>query len=284
MQLGSTEIKVCAKQALKNHWPEAIAVSMTMVALSLLDVILQAILTTVFRVDTVWSVLEPTALPKYSVVAGAGITVFSSLYGLLLYTPFVFGVLRWFWMLIQGKNCAIGDVFYYFSSGKRFLKVVSVSFFLLLRVILGAIVCFLPYALCSLLTTPELYNAFGYSMPVIISGIFPLEYFFELAGSFLFLFWCSRYALFFVALFEQPELSANSMISYSVKLTKGKLFKLVGFVASFIGWFLLCILVLPMLFVVPFALASFAIYAREELRFYNFSASMPDLSAQNGVI
>ncbi len=280
MQPGFTEIKTSARQTLKSHWPEAIAISVTITALSLLDIILQAILTTVFRVDTVWSVLEPTELPKYSVVAGAGITVFSALYGLLLFTPFLFGALRWFWLLIYGKDCSIGDVFYYFSSGKLFLKTVALSFLLFLRMVLGAIVCFLPYAALNLMTKPELYNAFGYSMPVEISGFFPLAYFFELAGWFLFLFWCSRFALFFVALFEQPELSANAMITYSIGLTKGKLFRLVGFFFSFLGWLLLCVLVLPVLFVIPFALASLMVYGREELRFskteqQNFAPNMP---------
>lgn len=271
MQPEYAEIKKFAKLALKSHWPEAIAISMTVVALSLLDVILQAILTTVFRVDTVWSVFEPTSFPKYSVAEGVGITAFSVLYGLLLFTPFTLGALRWFWMLAHGKDCSVRDVFYYFSSSRFFLKTVALSFLLFLRVVLGAVVCFLPYALLNVVITPELYNAFGVSMPVVISGIFPLVQFFKLAGGLLFVFWCFRYSLFFVALFNQPQMSANAMISYSVKITKGKLFRLTGFAVSFIGWLVLCILVLPLLFVVPFFMASLVIFAREEQRFFEFS-------------
>lgn len=267
MQPGFTELKKNARYTLKQKWPEAIAVAMTLVALSLLDTIMQGILTTVFKVDTVWSVLEPTELPRYNIIAGVGITVFSLIYGLFVFQPFAIGVLRWFWLTVHGEDCKISEAFYYFSSAKLFFKTVLLSFFLSLRVILGAVVCLLPYLVVNLVTSPEVYNFFGYAMPISLSGLFPLASFFETAGLVMLMFWGARFALFFVPLFTEPELSAKAVLSRSVELTKGKLLRLVGFMFSFFGWALLCILVLPIIFVFPYMLASAVVYGREELRF-----------------
>jgi hypothetical protein len=45
--------------------------------------------------------------------------------------------------------------------------------------------------------------------------------------------------------------------------------RLIAFVFSFAGWVALSLLVLPMLFVVPFIFAALCVYGREEYRFAN---------------
>ncbi len=266
MQTTLAQLKRNAKESLKGKWLMAVAVTMTVLSLSLLDVIFQHILMSVFRVDAVWSMLEPTTLPHYSRIAGFGITVFSAVYGLFLFVPFLMGVLRWFWENSNGKEPELNTVFYYFSSSKIFFKTVLLAFLLFLFAILGALLCFLPYVLMDLLTKPQFFLLFGCAMPVWVSGLFPLIQFFEIAGMVLFLCWIARYMLFFVPLFENEQLSAVKIVSESVKLTKGRLLRLVGFALSFVGWFLLCIFLLPAIFVIPYALASLVEYAKEEQR------------------
>lgn len=267
MQPTFMQLKSKAKESLKGKWSVAIAASMTLVALSLLDIILQYILMSVFRVDAVWSVVEPTTVPHYSRIAGYGITVFSSLYSLFLFVPFAMGVLRWFWKNSHGEEVSLSEVFYYFSSGKRFFKTVYLAFLLFLCVCLGAVVCFLPYVMMVLLAKPQFYALFGAGMPLWVSSLFPLTQFFEVAGMFLFICWVARYMLFFVPFFADSEQSAVKIIAESVRLTKGKLIRLVGFIFSFLGWLILCVFVLPMVFVIPFALASVIEYGKEEQRF-----------------
>ena len=267
MQPGYAEIKRMAKYTLKNKWPEAIAVAAMLISLGFLDIVMQGVLTTVFRVDVVWTVLDPASMPQHSIIASICITVFSMIYGLLVFLPFSIGALRWFWFTVHGEDCSMMDVFYYFTNPKRFFKAVFLVFLLSLRAILGAAICLIPYIIINLVVSPEIYNFFGYSMPVMVSGLFPLIPFFEIAGIVLFLFWCARYVLFFVPLFTEPEFSANKVIKQSIMLTKGKLFRFMGFLLGFLGWLILCLLMLPMIFVVPYGLASLMVYGREELRF-----------------
>ena len=267
MQPTFSQLKSKAKESLKSRWPAAVAITAVLLSIGLLDVILEYILMSVFRVDAVWTVIDPTTLPHYSIVASFCITVFSAVYGLFLSVPFFMGALRWFWKISHGEQADLQTVFYYFSSARLFFKTVFLAFLLLLFVILGALVCFIPSIMISLLTKPEFYALFGLGMPIWTSGLFSLAQTFEIVGLFLFICWIARYSLFFVPLFENEQMSAMKIISESVKLTKGKLIRMVGFAFSFIGWLLLCIFLLPALFVIPFALSSLIEYAKEEQKF-----------------
>lgn len=267
MQHTFKQIKDKAKETLRGNWPMAVAITATVLSLLLLDIILQYILMTVFRVDAVWSVISPTTLPHYSMVAGFGITAFSAAYSLFLFVPFLMGVLRWFWKNSRDENNSLSEVFYYFSSSKLFFKTVYIAFLLFLLVILGAVVCFIPYIIMNQLTKPEFYSLFGCGMPLWASGLFPLVQFFKLAGMILFLCWVTRYMLFFVPFFENEQAKVGAIISGSIALTKGRLLRLVGFVLSFIGWALLCLFLLPALFILPYTLAGLVEYAKSEQDF-----------------
>lgn len=277
MQPTFSQLKSKAKESLKSKWPVAVAITAVLLSIGLLDILFEYILMSVFRVDAVWTVVDPTTLPHYSIVASFCITVFSAVYGLFLFVPFSMGVLRWFWKNSHGEEVELQTVFYYFSSARLFFKTVLLASLLFLLIILGALICFVPFIMISLLTKPEFYALFGTGMPVWTSGLFSLAQTFEIAGLFLFVCWVARYALFFVPFFENEQMSVAKIISESVKLTKGKLIRMIGFLFSFIGWILLCFILLPALFVIPFALSSLVEYAKEEQR---FKAQTPNFSTE----
>ena len=93
------DIKTTALSSLKGRWSEAIAASMILVAVSLLNSFLQTILMQVFKVDAIWTFYSPMELPEYNTVASICISLFSALFSLLIVFPLFFGVLRWFWMI-----------------------------------------------------------------------------------------------------------------------------------------------------------------------------------------
>jgi hypothetical protein len=95
--------------------------------------------------------------------------------------------------------------------------------------VIGAIVCFLPYILLGIATSPYLYDSLGVSMPIFMNGLLPLVSFFKLFGFLAFLMWISMYLLCYTVIFAEPELSAGKTISRTVKVTKGFRFNTVGF-------------------------------------------------------
>ncbi len=261
-----TEMKGAAKKSLKHRWGEAIAVSLALLATVLLDTVMQSALQIIFKVDTVWSPISPTDVPLYSIIASIGITFFSAVFTLVVMLPLLLGVMRWFWFVTSGSDPNVGDVFFYFSSGKLFRKALGLSVSIFLRLVLGACLCFLPYALISVLTNNEFYNLIGIPMPPQMTSLYSLAPILELLGFFLLLLWISGYAMFYTALFSEPELSARNTMKLTVKLSKKQRMRFVGFVFSFFGWIALSLLFLPLLYFLSFFMASLSVYGREVYR------------------
>ncbi len=266
MQPSYLEIKKAALKSLKNRWPEAIAASVTFIAVAMLDTFFQYILMLIFKVDAVWSPFSPTTMPLYNTVFSIGITLFSACYTVAVILPLFFGVMKWFWTVSGGGNSEIIEIFHYFSSPKKFWRSAALSFGIFWRAALGAVICFLPFILSKVMLSPDFYNFFGYGMPIWVSGLFPLKTLFKVLGFVLFIFWIFRYILFYSVMFYEPDLSAHAVLKKTVKVAKGRTLHIAGFVFSFIGWIFLSFLCLPMIFTVPFMLSSFAVYGREEYR------------------
>lgn len=266
MQPTFTKIKESSLKALQGRWPEAMLVSVSFLAVCLLNTVAQGLLMQMFKVNAVWSPFSPTTLPKISVIASVGITVFSSLFTVFISTPFFFGVLRWFWLITSGKEAPLGEIFCYFSTPKLFGKSVRLSLALFFKIVLAAVLCLLPYILWSVAFSPELYDRFQLSMPIWMSGLFPVAEFLKLLGLLAFAVISVRFLLFYVPLFTEPGLNVRATFKFATGLIHGKLFRLIGFLLSFFGWFLLSLFVLPLLFTLPFFLSSLCIYGQEELR------------------
>lgn len=266
MQPTFTEIKKAALSSLKSRWPEAIAAAISLVSVALLDTLMQMTLMSILKVDAVWSPFIPTSVPLYNAVASVGITVFSAVFSFTVSFPLLFGVMRWFWLVTGGSDPELGEIFCYFSSGKKFRKAMLISFGLFWRTVVAAVVSLLPCAICGMLLRPEVYNYFGYAMPLWVSALYPLVSIFKVIGIIIFVFWVLRYMLFYTVLFSEPQASAHKTLKDAEKVSGGQLIRLVSFICSFFGWALLCLLVLPVLFVLPYALASMSVYGREEYR------------------
>ena len=257
-------IKSSALSSLKGRWCEAIAASMALVSVSLLNSFLQAILMGIFKVDAIWTFYSPTVLPQYNTIASVLISVFSSLFSLMIVFPLFFGVLRWFWMVAGGEKAPLDAIFYYFSSGRQFARALAVAFAVLWRIALGAVICFLPLIIANIISSPAMYSAFGLAMPIWLSGVYPLKVVVRLFCICFFALWILRYSLFYAAALAAPGIPVRSMFARSVAMTKGRPLRFLAFSLSFIGWYFLCILVLPLIFVLPYLLASFSVYGHAE--------------------
>lgn len=269
MQPTFTDIKKAGKLALKNRWPEAILVSMILVGVLVLDTVMQYVLMSILKVDAVWTPIVTETVTLLEVLVSCGITGFSAFFGLLVIFPLVIGILRWFWFVTGAKDVQIVEVFYYFSNTRVFFKTIRIAFSVIWRIIVAAIVSFLPSVICNQLLRPEIYNYFGFAMPIWLSGLFPIVSLLIIFGFVSFVLWVARYVLVYTVIFNEPQLSAKQTIKKAACISHGQRFRLIGFVLSFAGWVALSFLVLPLLFVVPFAFASFCVYGREECRFAN---------------
>ncbi len=88
--------------------------------------------------------------------------------------------------------------------------------------------------------------------------------------------WTMRYALApFVLLCEPSDCGVLQAISYSVRATRGRLTEIFLFELSFLGWHLLDILVLPMLYCVPYMSTARGLFARFLIQSYESNNIAP---------
>ncbi len=266
LQPTFSEIKTAAKNSLRHRWSQAIAVTLVFLSTALLNIVMQSALMTIFKVDNVWSPFSPTDVPLHNIVAGNCITVFSAVFSLSVMFPLIYGVMRWFWLVTGGSDPSVSEIFHYFSSASVFGKAVLVSVGLFFRLVVGAIISFLPYVLLNIVTLPDFYSRLNITMPTWMDSLTPLIPVLEMLGFLLLILWVSLYAMFYTVMFNNPSMSAHSIITTSVKITRNRRVRFVVFVFSFFGWFALNLLVLPMIFTMPYFIASLAVYGREVYR------------------
>ncbi|MBO5746270.1 MAG: DUF975 family protein [Clostridia bacterium] len=267
MQPTFQEIKSAAKTALKHRWSEAIAATMLLLVTVSLNTVMQLVLMNIFKVDEVWSPFSPTAAPDHNQLAAAGLTLFSAAFTLFVIFPLAFGIMRWFWMISNGCDARLSEMFGYFSSGKLFFRTIRLSLALFFRLVLGAVVCYLPYSIVAVITTPKVYEMFSWAFKKHVSGLIALAPTLKFLGTLGFFFWISTYILFFAVMYTESDWSVRGVIRRAVQISKGNRLRFIGFILSFFGWLLSCLFIFPLPFVLPYVLASTAVYGREALRF-----------------
>ncbi|MDR3645539.1 MAG: hypothetical protein P4M02_10740 [Clostridia bacterium] len=188
----------------------------------------------------------------------------------LLVAPLLAGMIEWYWRLTDNKPQGIGDIFAWFGSFRLYIKSLWLFLNLLLRMLPWALLTFfLP--LCSMLYGFYIYGESS-TLQTMISLLFiGLGELLLIGGAFLFAYIFSRYFLAVFIFSEDSTRKVNECVKESVRISRkirGEIFK---FNLSFLGWFILLFLasyaldvlsILPALFVVPYFLASCAVFSK----------------------
>lgn len=258
-------IKQNARRALQRHWSRAAAIALIALIFCFLFVALEMLLSAVFGLS---AYADPSAtpdlylddLPNVSPVAMSVTLTVAALYFLVL-TPLTMGLLRWFFMLGDGKVEPTAAIFDYFHTASLFWRVL----WLQIRLFLGRLfwsVAFLALP-AAMIYFADLWRQKGdtdlesvLSLGLLLSGVLLLL----LLGGFL-LIWLMRYYLAEYALITDPTLTAREAIRQSVRLCHGRRAELLMLELSLVGWRLLDLLILPRLFTLPYRYTIQGLYA-----------------------
>ena len=168
----------------------------------------------------------------------------------------------------------LGLLLMLFIWGPLFLgaqRAVCFRFFLFLRILLAGLVCFAPAILSYILVSPEFYAALGLQTPIALADLWSLPGIFGALGLVAFVPWMLRYYLAAYLLINDPELSPWQALTLSCKVSRGSRAVYLGLLLTFIGWALLCLLALPVFFVLPYLMTALPVFARYAIDNYNVS-------------
>ncbi len=270
-------IKQNARRALQRHWSRAAAIALVALIFCFLFVTLEMLLSAVFGLP---AFVDPFAtpelyiddLPNVSPIAMSVTFLVAALYFLVL-APLSLGIMRWFFMLGDGKVEPTVSIFEYFLSATQFWRVLWLQVCLFVRRLLwSALFLSGPTALIYL---AGLWQKKGdtdlesvLSLGLMLVGFLLLAF----LGAFL-MIWLMRYYLAEYALVNDGNLAAREAISQSISLSRGRLTQLLVLELSLLGWRILDFLILPRLFTLPYRYTVKGLYAH-----YLFEVSKRDLN------
>ena len=157
----------------------------------------------------------------------------------LLLSPSILGYFKM--MYNEADEYEMSDVIYYFLSFKNYTKAVTFIFSYILRIAIPALVCFLPtlvyafYIQYSNTSAP----AFVIVALVIVSSI-------------LLLLYSIKYFLSIKLFCDDDSKNLSYYFTTSKVIMRNHRWDVVKLTLSFSLWFLLCITILPMIYVIPY--------------------------------
>ena len=254
-----------AKRALRERWGGAIAVVVMLCAVFLLFSIFENMVTIFFGLPDFWQIMDflqrGTPLPAAAVSSIVVSSAFAIISFLVL-TPLRLGFTNWLYQLTGGQPREISSLFFFFDTPRLFLKAITLRICIVIRLFFWAVICLLPAVVFTVFGNYLAFSGDSYADHALAAAGIMLGSVLTLLG--LAAFWLAsfRYFLAGYLLCADPDLGVRTVLRLSVQGTRGRISKLAGFQLSFFGWYLLCLTVLPILYVVPYVGASCAIFAR----------------------
>ena len=173
----------------------------------------------------------------------------------LLLSPLFNGYIRLYYRAGYTEDFDMADLFYYFKKG-RYARSVSLNLSFMLRMALPLVICYLPliiydvmcYLKASDFVDSTLYLDFRFIL-CVLSGVLVILY-------------SLRYFAVFTLYVENDRLSNRDIVRYSKQVMRGHSVHALRLYLSYLPWILLCITVLPMLYVIPYLTQGLCIGAK----------------------
>ncbi|GHU80561.1 hypothetical protein FACS1894191_6100 [Clostridia bacterium] len=207
------------------------------------------------------------AAPYYASSAEIVLLSVFSILTILLVFPLEMGLLRWFFGLVHGGSPSVSEAFIFFEGIGKYIKAIGLYINIFVRSLLWAAPFYaVPGAVMWI--SGRLING-GMTLagnpglgPTLGTMGMALAFMLLFLATIFYIICVNRYALAAYIYFDDMAAGIGAAIKISVRYSKGSRASLFLFQLSFIGWWLLCLLILPALYVLPYYFTSFAMYAR----------------------
>ncbi len=163
--------------------------------------------------------------------------------------PVLLGIGRWFYLLPL-KRVAVEELFYYFEDKQQYQRAVLFTLHMAGRVLFWILSCVLTWWFFDMLLTQFRTELIAmtilYSILLVLQGLLVVIF----AGGLL--YHAFRYFLAPFLLFEHEQLSAATCMRYSYDLMKDRRVDVMMLIMSLFPLYLICPLVVPIFFTIPY--------------------------------
>lgn len=249
MSIGTNVVKITAKTALKGNWVKATIACMVLIF-------------TVFISSNIAGLLSVVTGNYIGIVIAFLMTVFLTL-------PIFLGVLRYIWRMLFSACDSPVCVFYWFSSKTLYVKAMKFIMLIVLRFIFWLTLLNIPTLLLFILSKGFVFDIFDISMPLWTANLSYYIAFLENASVVITIFLMLKYYMAPLLFVADDNIDANEAMHMSTVISRKTSIDFVYLCFSFFGWILLSILVIPLLFTLPYMLTSYAVHIRFAVSEYN---------------
>lgn len=173
----------------------------------------------------------------------------------LLFSPIINGYIRAFYKAAYTEKIDMKDVFFYFGSG-HYIDALGLNVRLILRMLLPTLILFSPLIAYGIIT-----SAFA---PDFAKTVIYYDFYFILAvlSTITTVLYSLRYFTVFTVSADNPDFSPKQVFQYNKYIMKNRTGSAAKLIFSFTPWILLCLLILPMLYVIPYMTQSLCVSAK----------------------
>lgn len=255
-------VKQNARLALGGNWARAVGILMICVSIYVIFSLLRGMTALLAGIPEFSDLLGTPDLylddaPTFS-AASIAMELGFLLATLAVHAPLSLGVRQWYYTLGGGAPEEVSSVFSFFSGGRLFLRAICLRLSLTVRALLWAAVFFaLPVGLCIAAVSLLGRGSASFGVLLLLLGGMLL-----LLTAVFYLVHLGRYFLAPYLIARDPGMTVRRAVRCSVREMRGGRTEIFLLGLSFIPWALLCVLLLPLLYVGPYYGAARALYAR----------------------
>ena len=249
----SIAVKKTALANLQNEWPTAIATVSVVLAFYLVLINLFSFSLYIFS-DNITRVIMSLILIEVIIFIGI---------------PLIMGLLRNFWGMASESPLKITEIFYYFSSKTVYKKLTVFTFLMLGRIVLRSVVVLLPSVIIGAVSKYSSLIFRESAQPLWFSNIWIFELVLRAIAICLIVYMVSRYYLapfIFIADENGDELTCIHKAYTVSKISMGNF---IGLVLSLVGWILLSVFFVPLVFTLPYMCMCYIVHSRYAAVYYN---------------
>jgi len=272
-------IKRDARAALKNQTGTAALITFLLLVVSFVVGLFEGAIPLMLGAPTFFQNLADSTNPWQAALSSAPwFLLFAGLMAivsLIFVAPMSLGTADWFMGCTDGQDNGAAYIFWPFGCKKFWGSMVLFVVTYLLSLFWAVLFLALPVGLIGYAVYSLYYlNLSPVLQTLTIVGAAAGVLFLLVVLVFLAIF-LSRYWLSIFLMGKKYGKGPFGALAMSVRITKGHRFELFGFILSFLPWMLLNIFVIPMLFTIPYATMSMALYTRYLAELYQNKANTP---------
>lgn len=253
--------KSTAKQALKDVWGVAVALTLTGIAVTLITMFFQS-LVGMFLDITLLSYGTQSTPQINTSITSIVFTAFFCVFNLLVISNLELGTKAYYFYRSYGEDNDISAAFMYFNSLKSTLKSCGLYVRIFLETAVATTIIFIPFTVTDMLTDMFYVRNLTEADKILLLMVSILSVLMFIVGVIFVLIYVGNFFAVPYAAAANPTLKNGDIIKQSKLAAKGNLSEIFMLKLSFIPACLTLILAVPILYVLPYINMTCSIYAR----------------------